>query len=285
MDWLGQTEYIMSCNEEYRSKASEILQIYRDKGIQPVVLKGESCAQYYPNPNRRALGDLDVFLMEDSDTPHMGGHEWAYEEGNRLARILGAEVDLHDYKHSHITWRGLTIENHRLLTTARGSNVKKEFEKHLQTIIPSADFEALFLTVHAFQHFMTEGLSIRQICDWGLFLKCHQNDVEWKDFFLWMKRLGMYRFSITMNSIAEQNLAIELNDSKIERDSAYSNYIINDAFNREGMLDAKALGIVKFRWEQLKRMCGQSWKYRYFMNENLFTAYTKMIWRHWFDEI
>ncbi len=75
----------------------------------------------------------------------MGGHEWAYEEGNRLAEILGAKVDIHDYKHSHISYKGLIVENHRLLTTARGSKEKKSFEMYLQNLLEirnSAQFEA-----------------------------------------------------------------------------------------------------------------------------------------------
>lgn len=60
MDWLGQVEYIKSCNDDYRTKASELLEIFRSKGLVLVVLKGESCARYYPAPDRRSLGDLDI---------------------------------------------------------------------------------------------------------------------------------------------------------------------------------------------------------------------------------
>ena len=65
MDWLGQVEYIKSSNEGYREKAHDLLEVYRSKGIIFVVLKGESCARYYPDPEKRALGDLDVFLLEE----------------------------------------------------------------------------------------------------------------------------------------------------------------------------------------------------------------------------
>jgi len=284
-DWLGQVEYIKSCNEEYRKNAHELLELFRSKGIVPVVLKGEACARYFPDPDRRSLGDLDIFLLEDSDTPKMGGHEWAYEEGNRLASILGAEVELHDYKHSHILWNGLTVENHRLLTTARGSQAKKDFENHLQAIIPSANFEALFLTVHAYQHFMEGELSIRQLCDWAMFVKVCHAEVDWKMYYMWMERLGISRFSEALRWITQYQFAIEGEYPDKATDSErLARHLLDDTlYGRHETMSAE--NIVRYRIWQTKRIFRDSWKYRMFRGENVVVAYAKMMWNHWFDRI
>lgn len=285
MDWLGQVEYIKSCNEEYRKNASELLGIFRSKGLIPVVLKGETCAQYYPNPNRRSLGDLDIFLLEDSDTPKMGGHEWAYEEGNRLASILGAEVELHDYKHSHISWKGLTVENHRLLTTARGSKEKKEFEKHLQEIIPSANFEALFLSIHSYQHFMEGELSIRQLCDWAMFVNARYAEVDWNLYREWMARLGMTPFADVLRYITHHDLAVYVDYEDVpSKEEALARRVLDDTlYCRHKTMSAK--NIVSYRIWQTKRIFRDSWKYRMFRGENVLSAYAKMLWFHWFDKV
>ena len=63
MDWWGQMEYIRTCTEEYRKNVHELLDMYRSKGVIPVVLKSEACAKYYPDPDRCALGDLQILKL------------------------------------------------------------------------------------------------------------------------------------------------------------------------------------------------------------------------------
>ena len=304
MDWLGQVEYIKSSNEGYREKAHDLLEVYRSKGIIFVVLKGESCARYYPDPEKRALGDLDVFLLEEPmevssfkfqvsgdkgvSGCYMGGHEWAYEEGNRLAEILGAKVDIHDYKHSHISYKGLIVENHRLLTTARGSKEKKSFEMYLQNLLEirnSAQFEALFLTVHAYQHFMEDELSLRQLCDWAMFVKACCKEVDWNDYFQWMEQLNMLKFANAVRWITQYQFAIDGDYPPtapgIEQ---LAERLLDDTLcGRHGQMSSE--NIVKYRIWQTKKIFHSSWKYRLFRNENVLVSYTKMLWNHWFDKV
>lgn len=74
------------------------------KGVTFKVLKGLSFSSYYDQPYFRGLGDCDCYLGKD------------FELGNQLANKMGAEVDFGTYKHSHIKFNGLLIENHHYLT-------------------------------------------------------------------------------------------------------------------------------------------------------------------------
>lgn len=291
MKWFGMVEYIKKCNDEYRKNAHELLDIYRGKDIEPVILKGEVCARYYPNPDRRALGDLDVFLLENSETPQMGGHEWAYEEGNRLAEILGAKVDLHDYKHSHIAYKGLMVENHRLLTAARGAD-KKAFEAYLQRLVTenpqSANFEALFLTAHAFHHFMDGQLNVRQLCDWAMFVKARGKEVVWSLYLEWMERMGMMPFAVSIQYIKHHYMGVEEYDFWAQgeeyKDEKLVRLVIEDAlYGKHEQMSSEH--IVRYRIWKTKQILNSSWKYRIFRNENVLWAYIKMLWAHWFDKV
>lgn len=291
MKWFGQVEYIQNCNDKYRKIAHELLDMYRGKGIEPMILKGEACARYYPNPNRRALGDLDVFLLEDSDNPQMGGHEWAYEEGNRLAELIGAKVNLHDYKHSHIAYKGLTVENHRLLTTARGADKKKAFEAYLQKLVTedsqSANFEALFLTAHAFQHFMDGQLNVRQLCDWAMFVNARSKEVVWSSYLAWMERMGMLPFARSLQYITHNYMAVEGFELKVQgleyKDEYLARLVLEDAlYGKPEQMSAEH--IVRYRIWKTTQMLNNNWKFRIFCNENVLLAYAKMLWAHWFDK-
>lgn len=52
-----------------------------------------------------------------------------YEFGNLLAERWGASVKRDFYKHSHIRYKGLVVENHQFCTAIRGSRRAKDFER------------------------------------------------------------------------------------------------------------------------------------------------------------
>lgn len=61
-------------------------------------------AQYYPNPLHRECGDLDCYMMGKK------------EVGDKITVELGGAMEEAGYKHSHLTYKGLTIENHLFFT-------------------------------------------------------------------------------------------------------------------------------------------------------------------------
>ena len=171
--WAYNVERIERRYGQQRRRAAELAAAYAEAGIRTVVLKGLAVSRLYPVPEHRPCGDLDCFLCGD------------YERGNRVAEQVGAEVKRDFYKHSHIVFRGLTVENHRFCTAVRGSRRAKRFERHLQRLlaegplscipetallVPPPDFNALFLVKHALSHFLTEGISLRHLCDWAVFI-------------------------------------------------------------------------------------------------------------------
>ena len=102
--WAYNVERIERRYGQQRRRAAELAAAYAEAGIRTVVLKGFAVSRLYPVPEHRPCGDLDCFLCGD------------YERGNRVAEQVGAEVKRDYYKHSHIVFRGLTVENHRFCT-------------------------------------------------------------------------------------------------------------------------------------------------------------------------
>ena len=183
--WAYNVERIERRYGQQRRRAAELAAAYAEAGIRTVVLKGLAVSRLYPVPEHRPCGDLDCFLCGD------------YERGNRVAEQVGAEVKRDFYKHSHIVFRGLTVENHRFCTAVRGSRRAKRFERHLQRLlaegplscipetallVPPPDFNALFLVKHALSHFLTEGISLRHLCDWAVFIDREGDAVDWTAF-------------------------------------------------------------------------------------------------------
>lgn len=263
LQWAMATEKIEHRNKEQFKHASELAVLYAEHQIPTFVLKGVAIGTYYPNPLHRECGDLDCFL---------GGH---YEKGNQLAEEAGAVVECEYYKHSHIYFRSLMVENHQFCTTIRGSKQRKVLERHLQQTLkqssnqfigesalqlPSPDFNALFLTAHSFTHFLSEGIRLRHLCDWALLLHNTHNLIDWKNFYYHTDQLRYTRFVHTLNALSIDHLGLEATAVKgVER--RYSSRVLNDFFHTETSISSKRMGGISKRLQLVRNRLCSVWKY------------------------
>ena len=276
LQWAVNVEQIERRYRKQELRARELAAGFAERGIHTHVLKGLAVSGYYPRPEHRECGDLDCFLTLDQ--AHRQQHpEGAYEAGNRAAEALGAEVKRDYYKHSHIHFKGLMVENHQFCTAIRGRKERKAFERHLQELInreaphyiegsklirPSADFTALFLTVHSFQHFLSEGIKLRHILDWALLLKAEQEQIHWPEFYAWCDRMHFTRFVHAVTAIAVQDLGLEIRSSEIVTESPHRERVLDDVlyygrsiFNTKGSAWQKRLALVRSKLRS-------NWKFR-----------------------
>lgn len=275
LKWIGHVEHINKRNQQYNVHANEFLGRLKHFGIEVVVLKGTFCAGYYPQPNNRLLGDLDIYPINvDSTTV------------DSICRKHGLYVEQHDYKHSKILYKGLTIENHKYCTEIRGAQVKKDFEIYLRKLLYNGNiiqFNALFLMAHAFNHFLDEGLNLRQICDWAMFIKHEQNRIDWNDFNHWMRLMHMYKFAGLLNCIVSEKIGVSINNSKIFVSSFCREKMMSDIFYVHRHLHNRGLKGFKFRMAQMQNTFGAIWKYNDICEQNVGIAYMKNVW-YYFTE-
>ena len=183
--------------------AKKIDKWFAEEGIETVVLKGFTISSCYPIPSHRYSADFDCFLVKD------GEHLNAYENGNQVVEKHGVKVSRSYYKNSSFSVSGLHVENHKYCVPFRGNNLLRRFERLLQSMIrngPLSPFEdtgllappplasALFLTEHAYSHFLHEGLNLRHILDWALFRRKHASDVDWVSFDRYVDEFGFRHF-------------------------------------------------------------------------------------------
>ena len=238
------------------------------EGISTVVLKGVALAQYYPEPSHREFGDLDCFLVDSASC------QPAYERGNILAERDGAAVNRGHYKHSHIHWRGLEIENHQFCLGIRGNRKMKQLERHLREVLEpcatientylfttSADFNALFFTAHAMNHFLYESIRMRHILDWALFLQAKRTEVNWDEFWRWCDKMHFTRFVKCLNLICDKCLGTDFSAPEDERLWPVAQRILSDIYSGESVY-SKGGTKWEVRWRLVRNFFRSSWKYR-----------------------
>ena len=214
LQWAFATMQIEERNEKQWYLANELCNEYRKSGIKTVVLKGFALSRYYPNPNYRECGDFDCYLMGD------------FERGDRIAEQLGAKVRFDDYKHSHINYKGLMIENHKFCSPIRGPKINKRFEREIQQLLdekggltlmdggaiyaPSPTFNTIFLIKHSMVHFLYEGIKVRHILDWICLVKHEEKNIDWSFINYWCRLLNLATFVDLMNAMANRYFGLEL---------------------------------------------------------------------------
>lgn len=271
LQWALSVEAIENRHEMQRKTSALLAELWAERGIQTIVMKGLALGTYYSKPEHRECGDLDCFLVKDSSTTSDG-----YEIANQICEQIGAKVSRDYYKDSTIKYRGLMVENHRFYLPVRGSRKMKELERHLERValrgktsyvpdtklvVPSPDFNALFLTMHGLNHFLSEGIKLRHILDWALLLKSEQNNINWTEFYYWADKMHMTRFADALTAISVEHFGLEITNPAIHTTSPYAERILEDTLFKSDDLFNKGYSAWKLRLVQVKNKFSFGWKY------------------------
>ncbi len=271
IQWALSTEAIENRHELQRKTSALLANLWAEQGIQTIVMKGLAIGTYYPTPAHRECGDLDCFLVKDGSTTSDG-----YEVANQICEQIGAKVSRDYYKDSTIKYRGLLVENHRFYLPVRGSRKIKELERHLENvalrgkisyvpgtklIVPSPDFNALFLTMHGLNHFLSEGIRLRHILDWALLLKAEQNNINWTEFYQWADKMHLTRFADALTAISVEHFGLEITNPEIHTTSPYAERVLNDTLYKSEGLFNKGYSAWKSRFVQVRNKFSYTWKY------------------------
>lgn len=148
---------LMFATDEIRRRSRKVLGLSRsllaeltEAGLRPIIMKGPSVAAFYPEPELRTAGDIDLYLSEE-DFPlamEMAGRSGLSVEASPDGSVL-------------YTRDGIVIDQHR-----------RYFDLHVRPEllppVPSAEATLLMLSSHILKHCLGPGIGMRQLCDMAL---------------------------------------------------------------------------------------------------------------------
>ena len=160
----------------------------KSKGIDTVQMKGIGFSMNYPDPTARFGGDLDVFNFKHGTDPADTKNNMSFIT-DKLAAEAGMNVALdHGPKHSEIRYKGMPIENHRNFLNAEIAPISDKMNKYLfkhlkpvqetlpngtKILVPSKEFNNVFISYHAMQHYVGGGINFHHLADWAMQVKKH----------------------------------------------------------------------------------------------------------------
>lgn len=294
LEWIGQVMQIEQGNKRQKVVMNDLAKKWTDAGCRVMVMKGQANSLMYPHPEHRSPGDIDCYLMPGSrfmvqDSCFNNQQAEAYKQGNKIAREVGARVDEGWYKHSQISYKGELFENHLFFVHTREGNrskrLQKELEEALQVkewntfhesniLLPPVQWNAMFLTYHACAHFLSEGLRLKQILDWAMFLKKEQNNVDWKAFYEYCDRYHFRRFADAMTAICVNHLGVKIENKEITTRSPYVYIILKSTLYDEDYIYNAGEKIWKSRWHVIRSLFKYRWRYEEIYQERVW----KQLW-------
>lgn len=166
-----------------------------------VILKGTSVAQYYPYPDYRMMGDIDIMTRrEDLET----ACEQLMEAGYSVEKSLNREISL--------VKNQIVVELHRRFATLNDpAKAKRLDDLIIENINPSHVLpdliNGLVVLEHISQH-MEGGLGLRQIIDWMMFVdKCLPDD-KWPEFQKMADEIGLEQLAVVTTRMCELYLGL-----------------------------------------------------------------------------
>ena len=189
---LQQITYNIQCNN-----VQSVLPI----SVPYIVLKGTSAAQYYPHPEFRTMGDIDIMTRrEDFDY----ACKQLVDNGYHIVTDVDKEVNL--YKN------GICIDLHRQFASMNNVDYVKFLDDLIMSNITRSHvlpdpINGLVLLSHVNQH-LEGGLGLRQIIDWMMFVDKCLPDEKWPEFFDLSKKIGLDKLAIVCTRMCELYLGL-----------------------------------------------------------------------------
>ncbi len=265
LQWIGVVEqYYSAGNMQQMMVVDNIQQKWAEAGIRMMLMKGQAIGVYYPVPNHRCPGDIDCYLFND------------YAKGNEVAKKWADTVDEGWYKHSQIFYAGQLIENHQFFVHTREGKSSKMLEKLMidelknvnfeklpetDVLLPPPMFNALFLTYHALSHFLEEGLKLKQLVDWAMFLNRDADKIDWPRFYSLCEKYHLKRFVDVATDVAVNYLGVKLDNPLIVTTSPYTRKVIHSTlYDKDYVFSSGQSGWAN-RWHIVKNIFKYRWKY------------------------
>lgn len=151
---------------------------FQGKGLFPIVLKGAAIASYYPVPELRKSGDVDLLFPAQGD----------FEKACALMEECGFLKKEKQYHNHHIEFvgqDGIIVELHGMLVEPFADSGMNQWmegllhrcQRHMAQreccgiAMPtfSDGLMAYYLLLHMLQHFLLAGFGLRYLCDWVMF--------------------------------------------------------------------------------------------------------------------
>ncbi len=211
------------------------------------VLKGVATAGFFPTPELRKSGDVDLLLLDKSKQ----------DVAKQIMEGMGAVEEPIQRSHHHVTYgirEGIELELHTMLAEPFDNEKMNRYmeslladcRSHVQyqevmgvsLPILTGAYHAYELLLHMLQHFLRSGFGLKLLCDWVAFWNGEQGSEEEKLYIRLVEESGVKGFSDMVTLACCQYMGLD--EKKVEFMQLPTDYDV-EGFVKE-ILEAEEFG-------------------------------------------
>ena len=216
-------------------------ELLRARGVEVLVLKGPGAAWYYPVPEHRKSGDIDLLL------PQAGQLPLACE----ILTADGAQEEQEQHANHHRSFRlpeGMVLEVHTSLmedfdapgVNALAAAAQREMAGHtlVREIlpgaalpVPDAPMQAVSQLLHMLQHFLRAGFGLKLLCDWTALWNGISPEEDMSRYARFVEESGLRTFDSVLRGVCGRYLG--LRDAPADTDEALCVEFLREVFDAE----------------------------------------------------
>ncbi|MBP5257716.1 MAG: nucleotidyltransferase family protein [Prevotella sp.] len=197
---------VVQNNNHLNKVLAEVTEVLRNGDLNPILLKGQGVARYYPRPLLRSAGDIDYYIGTeniDHAVDLLSSH---------FPNLEFKHLDEPDSKHVNTEIDDVEIELHRLCvnkekdwqpklknTIEWSERQMREAEERSFTVnnilitVPTPMFDVVFILYHTLHHFLFGGVGLRQVCDWMMCMRHEHDNIDETLLISTLERLDLMR--------------------------------------------------------------------------------------------
>ncbi|MBQ7955986.1 MAG: Stealth CR1 domain-containing protein [Lachnospiraceae bacterium] len=196
----------------------DVQEILQKENIKSVLLKGVATASFYPVPELRKSGDVDLLLPYEGDV----------EKGCEILQEKGYKVKEIQHAHHHVVLvspDGIDVELHGMLAEpfdnekmnrylkGKQESCASECEKAqvmgLSLWVLKPGYHAYELLLHMLQHFLRSGFGLKLLCDWVVFWNSEVPETEREKYLELIRESGLEGFSAMVTAACVEYLGLK----------------------------------------------------------------------------
>ena len=202
---------VAAASESMLKEQRRILDLLAARQITCVVLKGTSVACFYPHPELRVPGDIDILVdAENLDT----ACNTLKDNNFTISTVVEKHTCLHKQE--------IYVEMHQMVTVfpdnKKGRFAREFMTKALRNTQTSEIegirfpvlrdiYKIIALLVHMEHHLATSGIGLRQLCDWAVTVNAMRDYFDGETLAL-LESCGLLRFAQIMTRLCERYLGL-----------------------------------------------------------------------------
>jgi len=260
--------------------------------IKALLMKGAGLAELYPETHYRTWGDIDIYVGKDQY------HPACKVMRDTFPNALKFDEELDHYKHYNIIADGVSIETHRVtvglqhpLDERRYARMEQYGFEHAQQMdidglklkVFEPTFNALLVFLHSWEHMMTSGANMRQICDLTLLLHHYHNCIDVPLLKRWLRELHLmdvwhlYAYNMSNGLGLPQQEALFYTDKVAQRAEKLMEALLSGRLVETPKQKQVPTGRVARKWYTMRERIGNAKRISIYS-----PAYARhMVWTTW----